>query len=79
MKCHVTGLTRSFTSKAGNVVSLFEVYVTLPSSPYPQKIDVFGDAVAAGFYDVPLTVDIYNGRLTASLDFKKAKPLEESK
>ncbi|AXH73051.1 MAG: single-stranded DNA-binding protein [Inoviridae sp.] len=76
LKVHVSGVTKEFTSKAGNPVRLFEVYVFLPSSPYPEKIDVFGDPVPAGEYAVPLKIDVYNGRLSANLDFKQAKVLE---
>lgn len=77
LKVHVSGVKKEFTSKAGKLVRLFEVYVFLPSSPYPEKIDVFGDAIPAGQYAVPIKLDVYNGRLSVNLDFKQAKVLED--
>lgn len=81
LKVHVTGNQRSFVSKAGKPITIHECYVFLGGSPYPEKIDVFPSSdsavPAAGVYAVPVKVDIYQGRLGASLDFSNSKLLEE--
>lgn len=81
VKVHVTGNQRSFVSKTGKPLTLHECYVFLSGSPYPEKIDVFPSADASvpapGVYAVPVKVEIYQGRLGASLDFRNAKTAED--
>lgn len=70
-KLHLTDKTRSFTSKKnGKTYTLVGAYLFLPSSPYPEKIEVFAPNIAkpAGEYIVTANVSVRDNRLSLNLD-----------
>lgn len=71
LKTHVTAEKKEFTSKAGKPVSLTTVFVFLPNSPYPEKLELFGDVPPQGVYEGVYKIDIYQGRLQLSPDYNK--------
>lgn len=77
LKVHLTENKRDLTSKAGKDFTLVESFVFLPNSPYPEKISFFDVGLAAGVYQVPAKIEVYNGRLTVALDFKAAVQAEK--
>lgn len=77
LKIHITEKKRSFTSKKGNDVTLTECYVFLPSSPYPEKLDLFDVRAPAGVYNCTANLVNQNNRLSVEFDLKTLKQVEK--
>lgn len=72
------GVSRTINSaKNGKTYVFTELWVQIPSAPYPQKIDVFGAFnKPAGNYVCPLDFVIKDSRLTCQLLLDQAQPVE---
>lgn len=73
----LTGITRSGTAKSGNPYCMFEGYVHLPQSPYPQKT-MFYAALAnevpqPGVYECDVIPDVRDGRLEFQCDPRQGR------
>lgn len=79
IKVHVTGTVRTINSANSKTHHFSEVWAHLPNQPYPVQVDVYGRVdLAAGVYEVPLTVESRDRRLGASLNFSHAVPAKQS-
>lgn len=73
LKVLVTGKSRSGKSaRTGKDYSVSECWVHLEGEPYPHKVELFGVSLAAGSYDVPYSLELFNGRFQVQFDFAKA-------
>lgn len=77
IKITLTGDTAKtlISKKTGKEFYLLDVFVHT-GAPYPEKIAVFEDLrLPRGIYDVPMYLQVNNGRLEIRFDFKNAKPI----
>lgn len=78
LRTHITDEKKEFTSKSGKPVKLTVVFVFLPSLPYPEKLELFGDLPPSGLYDGVYILEVYQGRLQLRPEYDKFT-LSESK
>lgn len=66
---------RSGISGAGKAYTMAEAYAELPGCDFPQKFSYYCSAehevLSVGTYDVPLTGEIKDNRVTFNMDVRK--------
>jgi hypothetical protein len=78
VRVEVTGNSRSgVASKTQKPYCMYEGYVHLPNSPYPDKASFYAEAVAQvprpGMYECDVVYSVKDGRFVAEIDPRQGR------